>query len=458
MVIAPPLKPIPEDTCGTPPSSSIIAILDAGGTFTAAITAQGTTNHLDVDETRRAATLLKHHLNRHLQHFHAWPANVASHQPPLDVEWIDWPTENRILSEHSTPAHWCTLAARLQEYVDHLDPSQTLRGVVIIYGTDTMSFAVPALQFAVEEQTIPLIFVGANYPLLQDACQHDALGLLYSDAWPNFLTTLAYLAIMDELRPRVLLSFAGAVHHALNLRKIHESAITSIEPPPPTASHGMPGLTSDRIQRESYVFQNVLCHSKYILRNVFGHLVFAHLPDLVKPSDEQPEPCETPVRFRSDAYSSKTLVGHAFCSPSGAQLNHVALLEHRALLVETYESGTFPATQSHPFYETLKVCAKNEIPIFLSSHYGIDLDQVYEAPELEALDIVAYRLNNLIPETALPLLTLSCERVMQKESGIELRGVELAEKIKEEMLDTMKQCDGSCIQLLEKTEVRRLEL
>lgn len=141
-------------------------------------------------------------------------------------------------------------------------------------------------------------------------------------------------------------------------------------------------------------------------------------------------------------------------SPRPIPFDLSRLRELRAVLVETYESATIPTKGSHPFQELLRACGQYKIPLFFSSHYGIDVTHHYKAPELDELGVSVYRISNLIPETALPLLILSYEGVTARYG--ELTGEELGEKICSDMVRRARGAPASADQLLHGTEIVRL--
>jgi len=81
-----------------------------------------------------------------------------------------------VLSEEMTPYRWRNLAVHVQEELKKGEYD----AVLIVHGTDTMSYTGSALAYVFNGLDIPLIMTGANYPLFESG----------SDAKNNFIKSL----------------------------------------------------------------------------------------------------------------------------------------------------------------------------------------------------------------------------------------------------------------------------
>lgn len=72
-----------------------------------------------------------------------------------------WPVHSRpifsLFSEDMNAAHWCTVADEVEKEI-----KQDVNGVVVMHGTDTMSYTSAALSFMLQNLPVPVILVGAQ--------------------------------------------------------------------------------------------------------------------------------------------------------------------------------------------------------------------------------------------------------------------------------------------------------
>jgi len=83
-----------------------------------------------------------------------------------------------VLSEEMTPFKWRDLAVHIQEELT----KERYDAILIIHGTDTMSYTGSALGYVFNTLDIPLVITGANYPLFEKE----------SDAKNNFIKSLHF--------------------------------------------------------------------------------------------------------------------------------------------------------------------------------------------------------------------------------------------------------------------------
>lgn len=120
----------------------------------------------------------------------------------------------RQLSENSEPKDWIKIAESVRDLVDHED----VTGVVILHGTDTMTYTAAALSFLLSDVAVPVVLTGSNLPKEQigsDARRnvHDALIALRA------LGPGVYIAFAGGREPNL----SGLVHLGTCVRKVHAS-------------------------------------------------------------------------------------------------------------------------------------------------------------------------------------------------------------------------------------------
>ncbi|TBU10241.1 putative asparaginase, partial [Hamiltosporidium tvaerminnensis] len=84
-------------------------------------------------------------------------------------------------------------------------------GYVVIYGTDTMSYAMAAVSFAIKNTKSPIIFTGAQLPVVIDLKGMD-----------NLIGAIEICGLMleREMKCNVWLYFSGFLHSGVKARKI----------------------------------------------------------------------------------------------------------------------------------------------------------------------------------------------------------------------------------------------
>ena len=117
-----------------------------------------------------------------------------------------------MLSENMTPDHWVAIGREIEDLVE----TGEVEAVLILHGTDTMSFTSTALAFMLAGIRIPVVLTGSNRPPNEPE----------SDADKNIADALIAL---QHLTPGVYLSFAGRpnaksrIHDGVSVRKARGS-------------------------------------------------------------------------------------------------------------------------------------------------------------------------------------------------------------------------------------------
>lgn len=117
-----------------------------------------------------------------------------------------------MLSENMTPEHWVIMGREIERLIEEEDPD----GILVLHGTDTMSFTSTALSFMLAGLKVPVVLTGSNRPPNEPD----------TDADTNIADALIAL---QHLSPGVYLSFAGRpnaksrVHDGVSVRKARGS-------------------------------------------------------------------------------------------------------------------------------------------------------------------------------------------------------------------------------------------
>jgi L-asparaginase len=141
------------------------------------------------------------------------------------VEMMAWPDAPELeVEEHTSVPSWdlhgeraLALARRAREHAGRDD----VAGVVVPHGTDTMEENVYLADLLLGDGTLPVVFTGAQ----RAASEPDADG-------PANLRSAIRVAMAPDARGRgALLCFAGEVHAAREVRKVHTSALRAFASP-----------------------------------------------------------------------------------------------------------------------------------------------------------------------------------------------------------------------------------
>ncbi|MEL9929357.1 MAG: Glu-tRNA(Gln) amidotransferase subunit GatD [Sulfolobales archaeon] len=142
-----------------------------------------------------------------------------------EIAYIDSETLFNILSENMKPEYWEEIARKIYESM-----REGFKGVVVTHGTDTMSFTASAIAFAIQNMSVPVVFVGS-----QRSSDRPS-----SDAALNFIGALI-VASRSPIAESVIAMHSSSsddligVYRGVKTRKMHTSrrdAFKSINEPP----------------------------------------------------------------------------------------------------------------------------------------------------------------------------------------------------------------------------------
>ena len=252
--------------------------------------------------------------------------------------------------------HWFELAAHIQEKQAQYD------GVVILHGTDTLSYSAAALSLLLSPTQIPVVFTGAQKPL----------STLRNDARLNFISALEVAAnAPKELQNRVLVAFHDEVFLGSRVRKKSATDFAAFESP------RFPKLAS-------------------IGSSIRYHEVIQHLPALKKGNPLllkfKPSKHERRLPQILQVQMNPQFASNLF---TGTVLDHLD-----GLLLTLYTSGTAPTAQPN-FIRFLERARATLTPLFTIT------ERAHEIPSLSTYAAGRELIKNkviwckdLTPETA----------------------------------------------------------
>jgi L-asparaginase/Glu-tRNA(Gln) amidotransferase subunit D len=390
-------------------------------------------------------------------------AYTVANDVDIDIVWEILPVESQMFSENASPATWNSLRETIQRIIykyffaardlsndSALTPDEPLGqlyddedrqyrltsggeelserrfrrdfmqryvvGIVVLFGTDTLSFAASALALGLEHLPCPIVITGANQPPDEDnPLTSRAHFYAESDAWTNLRLSLLFLQCFGHRLTEVFVAFGGTIHNAINLRK----RATDIIPSGRLLAHG---------HSEPFSFRNLSLRGQYMFKlidgifcdNFYSHFIAWNVScyaDLVEHGSARD------IRhLRFDALAAvppRETIGHTFSDrvcyfeitpafPS-IDVNVLTASGIRVILAQGYPSGTYPSVIGHNFTKLLADAYASGVPVVIISEYGIlASQQEYQTQNKHSPVITLYE---IVMETALPLLSLVVENI-----------------------------------------------
>jgi L-asparaginase/Glu-tRNA(Gln) amidotransferase subunit D len=442
-----------------------VVMLYCGGTIGGSRDNGESRIHLNVRKSRFDPEL-KVFADDFLTYYRPLRAPHEHHNDEIDILWEVMPAEYQMFSENATPDFWNQLLKKVEfiifkyfaaaKFTDHQGDLRERRlievfreeraqrgylqeltekeflgdilnryvlGIIIMHGTDTLSFTANALSFGLQHLPCPIVVTGANEP--PDDPGKDVLSNIQaqSDSWRNLANSLYFLQAFGHRLTEVFVCFGDTVHHAANLRKHSVDTI-------PFSRE----LIAGRAQ-EPFLFRNMSFMSEYMFKLIGGIYCNNYYPKdqipfraLIGPESKYRNMRHIrPNPFAEDEGRGYGLQRGEFgdvvrflaVSPCFPRMNVEDMLETgsrnmletgsrkeyrvRAVVVESYPSGTYPSGENSSFAELLSGLEDKAIPIVLISLYGMVPTQ--EEYELKGKRIEVVRLFGVVVETALPLLS-----------------------------------------------------
>lgn len=159
----------------TSPARVRLGIVHTGGTIGAVAVIRGESRAAEQGEPEHAIQLVRDVVD-------ALAANLISVSQPVQR-----------FSEDLVPADWVQIAGTIRRDVSE----QSLTGVLVLHGTDTMTYTAAALSFLLADLPVPIVLTGANTPPNEK----------HSDAAKNVHDAIIAL---QALGPGTYVAFAGA--------------------------------------------------------------------------------------------------------------------------------------------------------------------------------------------------------------------------------------------------------
>jgi len=448
-----------------------VVFIRCGGTIGAKSRPTEDGRNLDIDHINSRYDKDLTNLSEKLLKRYRWYSDL-----PLEIAWEILPPEQQLLSENTVVGDWNNVADKLRQlfikYFDAPDrvgscarlgdqevrdlfndearqyeisfPGHQLSdrmfmdgfrnryvlGFVLLYGTDTLAFLASALSFGLRHIPCPIVITGANQPLFSRNIAGSGEFEDPSDGWRNLSNTLFFLQCFGHHLTEVFVVFGDTIHHGVNLRK---RAVDIIP------------YDREQIQQadlEPFMYRNLSLTGQYMFRLIDGvfcnNYYAATTQDFHRLLYLDGREDEDLWHFRKDLFLRKhpaaetidkfqECVKYIELAPSFPKIDVSTMLqgesEVRVVLVEGYNSGTYPSVSAHPFSLFLSELDRHGIPVVLVSRYGIRATQEeYKVIEVYGRWVHVLRLYGMVVETALPLLSLVVGRIKTPEWNIDVGG------------------------------------
>lgn len=303
--------------------------------------------------------------------------------------------------------------------------SRYVLGILLLTGTDTMSYLVSALSFGFQHTPCSMIVTGSNQPPDESNTGHVQF-LNRSDAWKNILTSFYFLQCFGHTLTDAFICFGDTIHHGVNVRKI----ASELGPSSASLSRDVEPFVYRNLHiRGQYMFRlidGVFCNNYYTSARIpYSTLVGIHGEDLdlrhIRRDPLQNNPGNGKLLLR-DSFCDNSAICHIEASPSPALVDVKGMCASqnksplRLVIIEGYASGTYPTQRSSNFEQLLYDLYQHAIPIRLISHYGMsDKKQRYKTELIRGIPVPVTIMPGLTIETALPILALVINTITPEE-------------------------------------------
>jgi len=281
-----------------------------------------------------------------------------------------------ILSENASLGYWNDILDSLTSVYNEY--GESLRGVVILHGTDTMSYMAPLLLFRAQGLTFPIVITGAN---LQPSLSPDDTSKIdmATDAWGNIHAALVFIDRYGGVVPGVYVSFASRICLPFNLRKLRRQAARDR-----VVGEIDAGAFVHQVIEPThlYRFENVNTAAPYLARIVDGEIVlsdiFRHVQSIYKKFQRGEG-----VRFNKIRVTERScfllkitpalfpLFTDSGWQASGGSAGYDLPNELSIVIFEGYKSGTLPTSFENSIQKFCLSCRDRGIPVVLTTRYGL---------------------------------------------------------------------------------------
>jgi L-asparaginase/Glu-tRNA(Gln) amidotransferase subunit D len=257
-----------------------------------------------------------------------------------------------LLSENLVPQDWLAIASATRELVD----DESVEGVLILHGTDTMAYTAAALSFLLADVKVPIVLTGSNLPPTAPS----------SDATKNVRDAIVALR---HLGNGVFVVFAGRptedgwIHLGTRVRKVRASG---------QAFETVNGLPVGKVRS--------------------SRVIALH---------DHPDP--SPVPLAQSLVDGRVLGLRVYPGLDFSALT--AAIEQgdiRGVVMEMYASATAPALAGkYSFPDFVARCGERGIPVFTALSATPEGKLKHYESGLAAAEAGATFLGDMLPETAL---------------------------------------------------------
>jgi serine/threonine protein kinase len=315
--------------------------------------------------------------------------------PALEWRFVDEGLQ--IFSENANQNVWNGITDAVTRIFSEDWSGKYLAGLILLHGTDTLAYTAAALQLVFPRIPCPIVITGSNQPPSDEENAESSWRTSQSDAWYNLLRSVLFLIDGGHRLPMVYAVFANTICHSINLQKTPLNRIP------------IRIAAAFRFFNEAFSYRNVELGRRFAYKYVEGILVNNFSPVLgttalySSASSGARAPWERvsldvervgPIARFSRAVDAMTMLP--------CDVREISSGEDFHLLV-AYPSGTMADA----------VREKLEGWNAIVTQWGLSPRQA-EYAAASGLPATESRLYRLIPETALPLLSLAASGSIEK--------------------------------------------
>ncbi|HEX3531363.1 MAG TPA: asparaginase domain-containing protein [Thermoanaerobaculia bacterium] len=343
----------------------------------------------------------------------------AGEELPFAFRWKSLDRQSQLLSENADSDTWNAIARGVQEVLKDalpvggppgVPPRETrdgdyVLGAILLHGTDTLAYTAAALALSLVNLPCPIVVTGSNQPPNENTILERDLVLSKSDAWKNMLSSVLFLETFGHRFTEVFVCFGATVHNAVNLRK------TALDRIP------MRSEVEAEFLKEPYAYRNQSLQQQYMFRAIDGVYCNNFYPmrggvsydALINDrNDENKHVRQTP--FGANRPLARSQFSAAVLSVG---VTPIAMVPEsipegtRVVILECYNSGTFPTVEGHKFTAFLARLMESSIPVALVARHGlVPSEEHYELQKIDGVELPVIRLFGIILETASPMLSI----------------------------------------------------
>jgi hypothetical protein len=329
-----------------------------------------------------------------------------------EYSYHDIPARGPILSENASVDYWNSILEGLANVYGEYGGS--LKGVIILHGTDTMSYIAPLLLFRSQNLTFPIILTGAN--LAPSIAEDNSLLDVKTDAWENIYGALLFINQYGDVAPGVYVSFASRICLPLNLRKVRRQATRDRTA---NSAEGK-GISIAPVLEPThlYRFENINLAAPYLARIIDGEVVMSsvlnRLQSVYGVFQQGGAVTFKKVHVPKDSCFLLKVSPAIFPQITDSNWEKSGKLppELAVAIFEGYKSGTLPTRHENSIRNFCLSCRDHGIPVVLTNRYGLHETEYGSTEDLTFL----FRPEMMISETVLAAAYHVVDGVIEEES------------------------------------------